>query len=824
MLKGFIIIIFFFSIKEGGEELSDQDYNELLKFINEGYNTNLKGSDNLVLASLINGLIDNKQNKRALDEFASIFLFQLKVFNITSKHVGNLARQRCLMTKDIIWALHSTQKDTLIDYCLRDEFEVTWDVLKKYGIIIWYDNLPRIKQYIEKYAQNLYRRTKDGFQVMLWYLLLNKKSMLLTLFKADMKNQATYKLLQRDFNEAKNREVARKNAYAVFSKRDFPLACALFLLAGDVQNVIDIMIEHLQDIQLAILTCKLLDESKDEVLFKKIIEKHFLLTGKSMNDIWLRSMGFTLLKQHINSVNCLYEFYHDYGHEIDFADPNKKSCETWSHKYDPMLSAFHPSAMILADKLLNSVPVKRELAEQEQPQNANQDDDDIFSDFWAADQKPKQSTQVSKEKVELKQITQLHIEKSLKYYEYMHNPVMGFVFYQNYKAVIETNYRIKYLLRQMYEDYIDFAIEEAIDSRDWQNYFEKLEKKIKQITTHFPVKEESLHSYIEQKFSALRSLKLSVSYLASRGRFDQCIDLITQYSQEFLNIISNECYKNPFAAKKRHFIENLIFMISELTSSINLLEFYELYSNKNSKSVRQSIQSKTKSSLEKRNSNDMMMVPEDEGAELNKFRQRIATIIYLIFSGVFILSCNLFQFLNASKVTRFVSTFLRTFSENQTESKWKIYQAELDGYIADLINSLDAAESGPTTNMSAKTRELLSTVFKANFEPPQHNENSEEVERYDRVVVFSLVKYLLAYDCYKSCAAEVDMALLKKMQKTRKPELSTVRIVHCLKEYKNAAERAFFIFLNKNILIRQLRIFDDIRHQLTVKQDVCHVF
>ena len=59
------------------------------------------------------------------------------------------------------------------------------------------------------------------------------------------------------------------------------------------------------------ITCKLRETEKDKPQFKKLIETHFIASGRATNDIFLTSIGYTLIDQHINSVNCLYEFHQE---------------------------------------------------------------------------------------------------------------------------------------------------------------------------------------------------------------------------------------------------------------------------------------------------------------------------------------------------------------------------------------------------------------------------------------------------------------------------------------------------------------------------------
>lgn len=70
----------------------------------------LKGTESLLLNALIDFLLEYYENQRSIDYFAAVFLFYVKVFKITQKHVGNISKQKTLLTKEIAWALHSSQQ------------------------------------------------------------------------------------------------------------------------------------------------------------------------------------------------------------------------------------------------------------------------------------------------------------------------------------------------------------------------------------------------------------------------------------------------------------------------------------------------------------------------------------------------------------------------------------------------------------------------------------------------------------------------------------------------------------------------------------------
>jgi hypothetical protein len=80
-----------------------------------------------------------------------------------------------------------------------------------------------------------------------------------------------------------------------------------------------------------------------------------------MNDNWLLHIGYHLLGQHVDSVNVLYRPSVKCDTNIQYDSFGKKQCLSWSSKFEPELSCFHPSVMLFAEKLEDSMLVKREI-------------------------------------------------------------------------------------------------------------------------------------------------------------------------------------------------------------------------------------------------------------------------------------------------------------------------------------------------------------------------------------------------------------------------------------------------------------------------------
>jgi hypothetical protein len=111
----------------------------------------------------------------------------------------------------------------------------------------------------------------------------------------------------RNFSDEKNRTAASKNAVALLQKKRYELSAAFFLLAGSVEDACNLAIDRLQDIQLAVLMCRLCDTSADKRVLRKIVNEHFVRAGVLIGDCFLRHIGFTLLGEHINAFNALFE-------------------------------------------------------------------------------------------------------------------------------------------------------------------------------------------------------------------------------------------------------------------------------------------------------------------------------------------------------------------------------------------------------------------------------------------------------------------------------------------------------------------------------------
>lgn len=188
---------------------------------------------------------------------------------------------------------------------------------------------------------NEFKRDKDPMDCMLWYVLVGKKNLLVTLFKKyqfnSKQHEATFKFLQRDFEDPKNREAASKNGFKLLDSKRYHLSIAFYLLGECYIEALSTCLTRLKDINLALLILTIATNDRTQIA-KLLIEE---------GDVWARHIGHFYLGSHIDSFNCLFET----------DEPSK--LEEWSK--EPKLVGFHPSLTQFAEMIEKSIPVKREL-------------------------------------------------------------------------------------------------------------------------------------------------------------------------------------------------------------------------------------------------------------------------------------------------------------------------------------------------------------------------------------------------------------------------------------------------------------------------------
>ncbi|KAJ6669699.1 hypothetical protein lerEdw1_000248 [Lerista edwardsae] len=117
-----------------------------------------------------------------------------------------------------------------------------------------------------------------------------------------------------NFTEDRWRKAALKNAFSLLGKQRFEHSAAFFLLAGHLKDAVEVCLEKLNDIQLALVIARLY-ESEFEVswTYKSVLQKR-ILGSKSRSkespssahiDPFLRSMAYWILEDYSNALDTL---------------------------------------------------------------------------------------------------------------------------------------------------------------------------------------------------------------------------------------------------------------------------------------------------------------------------------------------------------------------------------------------------------------------------------------------------------------------------------------------------------------------------------------
>nr|XP_022328939.1 dmX-like protein 2 isoform X8 [Crassostrea virginica] len=263
----------------------------------------------------------NKESTETIDDCGLRFLLAMK------NHIylmGTLQpRQRAVLQKgglksfNLVWAFHSESTEELLSHIpSMQKGEPTWEELRQFGAGWWINNINILKRTIEKVAKAAFQKKKDPMDAAIFYLAMKRKNVLWGLYRS-VDNKRLMDFFKNDFSVERWRKAALKNAFDLLGKQRFDHAAAFFLLAGSLHDAVEVCINNLDDIQLALVICRLYDgetmlpESAKEVMNKHVLgleeeeSKSVSITGKWSSDPFLRSMAWWNFKEFRKSLKTL---------------------------------------------------------------------------------------------------------------------------------------------------------------------------------------------------------------------------------------------------------------------------------------------------------------------------------------------------------------------------------------------------------------------------------------------------------------------------------------------------------------------------------------
>ncbi|NXC47113.1 DMXL1 protein, partial [Penelope pileata] len=261
---------------------------------------------------------DRSQGGETLDECGLKFLLAVRLHTFLTTSLPPVHRAQLLhqglSTSHFAWAFHSVAEEELLSMLpAMQKGDPTWPELRAMGIGWWVRNIHSLRKCIEKVAKAAFQRNNDPLDAAIFYLAMKKKAVIWGLYRSQKDTKMT-QFFGNNFSDDRWRKAALKNAFSLLGKQRFEHSAAFFLLAGHLKDAVEVCLEKLNDIQLALVISRLY-ESEFEVssTYKSVLQKRILggvfsgkeSTGNVYCDPFLRSMAYWILEDYSKALDTL---------------------------------------------------------------------------------------------------------------------------------------------------------------------------------------------------------------------------------------------------------------------------------------------------------------------------------------------------------------------------------------------------------------------------------------------------------------------------------------------------------------------------------------
>ncbi|XP_045427822.1 dmX-like protein 1 isoform X12 [Pipistrellus kuhlii] len=239
--------------------------------------------------------------------------------NLEKKNMGKdrILSDEGLSTSHFAWAFHSVAEEELLNMLpSMQKDNPTWSELRAMGVGWWVRNICILRKCIEKVAKAAFYRKNDPLDAAIFYLAMKKKAVIWGLYRSQKDTKMT-QFFGHNFEDERWRKAALKNAFSLLGKQRFEHSAAFFLLAGCLRDAVEVCLEKLNDIQLALVIARLYESEFDKsatyksILRKKIlgilspIDEHNSLNINMHYDPFLRSMAYWILEDYGSALETL---------------------------------------------------------------------------------------------------------------------------------------------------------------------------------------------------------------------------------------------------------------------------------------------------------------------------------------------------------------------------------------------------------------------------------------------------------------------------------------------------------------------------------------
>ncbi|XP_037658149.1 dmX-like protein 1 isoform X4 [Choloepus didactylus] len=255
---------------------------------------------------------DRSQGGETLDECGLKFLLAVRLHTFLTTSLPAYRAQllhQGLSTSHFAWAFHSVAEEELLNMLpAMQKDDPTWSELRAMGVGWWVRNTRILRKCIEKVAKAAFYRKNDPLDAAIFYLAMKKKAVIWGLYRSQKETKMT-QFFGHNFEDERWRKAALKNAFSLQGKQRFEHSAAFFLLAGCLRDAIEVCLEKLNDIQLALVIARLYESEFDtSATYKSILRKKVLGIDSPINlhyDPFLRSMAYWILEDYSSALETL---------------------------------------------------------------------------------------------------------------------------------------------------------------------------------------------------------------------------------------------------------------------------------------------------------------------------------------------------------------------------------------------------------------------------------------------------------------------------------------------------------------------------------------
>ncbi|XP_065223519.1 dmX-like protein 2 isoform X2 [Planococcus citri] len=268
------------------------------------------------------GMIEGEVSSDTLDDCGLRFLLAMKHYNYLLRCLPLVQRaqfqRQGVSSNNLVWAFHSENEEELLQLIPSyAKGTPKWSILKELGVGWWLRNHTLLKTCMEKVAKTAYQDQQDPLDAAIYYLAMKKKSVVWGLYRSKRDERMTL-FFSNNFAEDRWRKAALKNAFALLGKQRFEHAAAFFLLAGALRDAIEVCLNKLEDLQLAMVIARLYEGERDPTppSLKRLLYEEILGCDSNGDkprpvmahpDPFLRSMALWVLRDYTGSLNTLLQ-------------------------------------------------------------------------------------------------------------------------------------------------------------------------------------------------------------------------------------------------------------------------------------------------------------------------------------------------------------------------------------------------------------------------------------------------------------------------------------------------------------------------------------